>query len=315
MDPPKQQVSLQRVFALAAKQHGVVSRAQLLELGMHAEAIKYRVRRGRLHSVHRGVYAVGRPQLTRRGTLLAAVLSCGPGAALSHEAAAEVLGIRRQKAGAIDVTVPRARRGRPEIRIHRAALPANERTERHGIPVTSVVRTLVDLATGLRRDELEAAVNEADRLDLIDPEHLREALDDTAGRRGAARLRGLLDRRSFTLTESALERRFLAIVRRAGLPLPLTQQQVNGFRVDFWWPKCQLVVETDGLRYHRTPAQQARDRRRDQAHVAAGLTPLRFTHAQVAYEPAEVERILRAAATRAPTAHPSAPAAAEPAIP
>jgi very-short-patch-repair endonuclease len=315
MDPPKQQVSLQRVFALAAKQHGVVSRAQLLELGMHAEAIKYRVRRGRLHSVHRGVYAVGRPQLTRRGTLLAAVLSCGPGAALSHEAAAEVLGIRRQKAGAIDVTVPRARRGRPGIRIHRAALPANERTERHGIPVTSVVRTLVDLATGLRRDELEAAVNEADRLDLIDPEHLREALDDTAGRRGAARLRGLLDRRSFTLTESALERRFLAIVRRAGLPLPLTQQQVNGFRVDFWWPKCQLVVETDGLRYHRTPAQQARDRRRDQAHVAAGLTPLRFTHAQVAYEPAEVERILRAAATRAPTAHPSAPAAAEPAIP
>jgi very-short-patch-repair endonuclease len=315
MDPPKQQVSLQRVFALAAKQHGVVSRAQLLELGMDAEAIKYRVRRGRLHSVHRGVYAVGRPQLTRRGTLLAAVLSCGPGAALSHEAAAEVLGIRRQKAGAIDVTVPRARRGRPGIRIHRAALPANERTERHGIPVTSVVRTLVDLATGLRRDELEAAVNEADRLDLIDPEHLREALDDMAGRRGAARLRGLLDRRSFTLTESALERRFLAIVRRAGLPLPLTQQQVNGFRVDFWWPKGQLVVETDGLRYHRTPAQQARDRRRDQAHVAAGLTPLRFTHAQVAYEPAEVERILRAAATRAPTARPSAPATAEPAIP
>jgi very-short-patch-repair endonuclease len=260
--------------------------------------------------VQRGVYAVGRPQLTRNGTLFAAVVSCGREAALSHHAAAEVLGIRRPSAGLIDVTVPGADRKRPGIRIHRSALPPNERAERHGIPVTTVVRTLVDLATRLKGDELEAAVNEADRLDEIDPERLREALHRIQGRKGAATLRQLLDRRSYVLTESALERRFLAIVRRAGLPLPETQRHVNGFRVDFWWPALGLVVETDGLRYHRTPAQQARDRRRDQAHTAAGLTAPRFTHAQVAYEPAEVERILRAAAKPAPTARRSAPAPA-----
>jgi very-short-patch-repair endonuclease len=204
---------------------------------------------------------------------------------------------------------PEVGRKRPGIRIHRSALPANERAERHGIPITSVVRTLVDLATRLSADELEAAVNEADRLDLVDPERLREALDKGGARKGAAALKRLLDRRSFTLTESALERRFPAIVRRAGLPLPHTQQRVNGFRVDFWWPELQLVVETDGLRYHRTPAQQARDRRRDQVHTAAGLRPLRFTHSQVTHEPGEVERILKAA-TPAPTAPPSAPARA-----
>jgi very-short-patch-repair endonuclease len=172
------------------------------------------------------------------------------------------------------------------------------------------VRTLVDLATRLTGDELEAAVSEADRLDEIDPERLRKALDDMGPRKGAAALRRRLDSRRFRLTDSQLERRFLAIVRTVGLPLPHTQERVNGFRVDFWWPELGLVVETDGLRYHRTPAQQARDRRRDQAHFAAGLTPLRFTHAQVAGQPAEVGRILRAAVRRAPTGPPSAPAPA-----
>jgi very-short-patch-repair endonuclease len=311
MEGSSLQVSLSRVLALAADQHGVVTRAQLLELGLSAKAIDHRVGQRRLHPVHRGVYAVGRPQLTRWGTLIAAVLSCGPGAALSHDSAGEVLGIRRRRGGLIEVTLaPEVMRKRPGVRVHRATLPARERTERHGIPVTGVVRTLVDLATRLDREQLEAAVNEADRLDEIDPERLREALEQLHGRKGAASLRQLLDRRSFALTESQLERRFLAIVRKAGLPLPHTQRRVNGFRVDFWWPRYRLVVETDGLRYHRTPAQQARDRRRDQAHVAAGITPLRFTHAQVAQEPAEVERILNAAVRPAPTARRSAPAAA-----
>lgn len=288
----------------------MVTRVQLLELGLTSEGITHRLRRGKLHSVHRGVYAVGRPELTRHGTLIAAALSCGREAALSHEAAAEVLGIRRRRREPIDVTIPGGKRKRPGIRVHRATLPAGERTERHGIPVTNVVRTLVDLATRLSAEQLEAAVNEADRLDEIDPERLRQALEQLKGRKGAKALARLLDRRSFRLTESQLERRFLAIVRKAGLPLPQTQQRVNGLRVDFWWPDHRLVVETDGLRYHRTPAQQARDRRRDQAHIAARLTPLRFTHAQVAHEPAEVERLLRAAVRRPPTERPSAPAAA-----
>jgi very-short-patch-repair endonuclease len=111
-------------------------------------------------------------------------------------------------------------------------------------------------------------------------------------------LRQLLDRRTFTLTDSELERRFLPLARAAGFGQPRTGEQLNGFKVDFFWPELGLVVETDGLRYHRTPAAQARDRLRDQAHAAAGLTTLRFTHAQVRYEPRHVRETLAAVARR-----------------
>jgi very-short-patch-repair endonuclease len=127
---------------------------------------------------------------------------------------------------------------------------------------------------------------------------LREELDGRPGRVGAPKLRQTLDIRTFTITDSQLERLFLPIARRAGLPLPITQAYVNGFRVDFYWPDLGLVVETDGLTYHRTPAQQARDRIRDQVHAAAGLTTLRFTRAQVKFEPGHVETILAAVARR-----------------
>lgn len=145
---------------------------------------------------------------------------------------------------------------------------------------------------------LERAVNEADRLNLADPEELRDALGRYRDERGVARLRELLDRRTFRLTDSELERRFLRIVDDAGLPVPLTGRWLSGFRVDFHWPDLGLVVETDGLRYHRTPAQQARDRLRDQAHLAAGLTPLRFTHRQVRFEPGYVRLTLLAVVNR-----------------
>jgi very-short-patch-repair endonuclease len=293
------------VLALAAKQHGVVTRAQLVDLGLSSDAIDYRLCRGRLHRVGQGVYAVGRPQLTRHGVLIAAVLSCGPGAALSHDAAGEVYGIRKRRPGPIDVTVTGAQRRRPGVRVHRQALASHDLTRRRGIPVTTPVRTLVDLAHRLTPADLEAAVNEADKLDLIDPERLREALTARGGQRGVTALRLLLDRQTLTLTDTELERRFLPIVRRAGLPLPRTQRRVNSFRVDFFWPELGLVVETDGLRYHRTPGQQAHDRLRDQTHAAAGLTPLRFTHAQVVYDAGHVQRVLAAVARRpTPTASP-----------
>jgi very-short-patch-repair endonuclease len=164
----------------------------------------------------------------------------------------------------------------------------------HGVPVTTPVCTLVDLATRLNADALEAAINEADKRDLIQAHALRAALKPFDNTAGVARIRSMLDRRTFTLTDSQLERRFLPVARRAGLSRPLTGAWVNGFKVDFYWPDLGLVVETDGLRYHRTPAQQARDRLRDQAHAAAGLTVLRFTHGQVAFDPAHVDRTLTA---------------------
>jgi very-short-patch-repair endonuclease len=288
------------VWALAARQHGVVKRGQLLELGLGPQGIKHRVRKGRLHPVHRGVYAVGRPELTRQGRWMAAVLSCGPGAALSHASAACAMGIRIPESRGIEVSVPDHRRAsRPSIVVHRRAwLSADDVTAFDGIPVTWIVCTLVDLALRLTPRRLEVAVNEAVNLDLTDPEAVRAALDRFGGRPGVAKLRETLDRRTFLLTDSDLERRFLPLVRKAGLPLPETRRFSNGYRVDFRWPDLGLVVETDSLRFHRTPAQQTADRLRDQAHTASGLTNLRFTHAQVRYTPDHVERTLSRVARR-----------------
>src|SRR3954454_838027 len=283
--------STQHVWEITRRQHGVVSRQQLLALGLDPQAIKHRVRRGRLHPVARGVYAVGRRELTREGQWLAAVLACGSNAVLSHGSAAALWGIGPELRLEVSIPLPLVRH-RPGIVIHRRS--GLRAASHRGVPVTPVVDTLVDLASVLGDDPVEAAINDADKLDLCDPERLREELDDLPPWPGIQSLRRILDRRTFTMTDSELERRLLPIARRAGLTKPLTRQWLNGFRVDFFWPELDLVVETDGLRYHRTPAQQARDRLRDQIHSAAGLTPLRFTRAQVRYEPAHVERILSA---------------------
>jgi very-short-patch-repair endonuclease len=171
-------------------------------------------------------------------------------------------------------------------------------TRRNGIPVTTPARTLVDLSTLHCPEQVEISVNQADKLGLIDPETLRSELDRYRGMHGAPALRRVLDRRTFRLTDSELERRFIRLVRGARLPEPLTQQSVNGFRVDFHWPDLKLIVETDGLRYHRTPDQQSKDRLRDQRLVAAGFTVLRFTHAQVIFDADAVIATLRAVMNR-----------------
>ena len=288
-------------WRLAERQHGVVTRGQLLELGYSARAIKHRLDKGRLHPLWRGVYAVGRPHLGRHGTWMAAVLVCGPEAFLSHQSAAALWEIHSEASGRIEVSVPAPRnpRGGAGIEVHRrSGLTEREVTRRLGIPLSSPILTLLDLAPRLTQAQLEQTIGEADKHDLIDPEQLRSGLEGYNGQPGVAILRRTLDRRTFTLTDTQLERLFLPLARQAGLPLPKTQQWVNGFRVDFYWPELGLVVETDGLRYHRTPAQQALDRVRDQTHAAAGLTPLRFTRAQVRYDPARVRRVLEAVAAR-----------------
>ncbi|HZK16492.1 MAG TPA: DUF559 domain-containing protein [Solirubrobacterales bacterium] len=172
-------------------------------------------------------------------------------------------------------------------------MPGDEATSRSGIPVTNPVRTLIDLATELRPTALERAVNEADKHDLVDPDALRVALGDRAGQPGVKPLRELLDEHTFQLSDSELEVLFRPVAAKAGLPPPQTKTRVNGFEVDFYWPDLGLVVETDGLKYHRTAIAQTRDHFRDQAHTAAGLTPLRFSHRQVKYDRPHVERVLR----------------------
>jgi very-short-patch-repair endonuclease len=258
-------------------------------------AIEHRVSTGRLHLVSRGIYAVGRRELTPHGCWMAAVLACGDGAVLSHRSAAELWGIGHEESGRIDITIRRrSRLERRGIKVRsRPSLGATSVVRRHGIPVTSPVQTLIDLATELKPLRLERAVNEADKLDLVDPEALRAALDAHKGELGVKRLATLLDRHTFRLSDSDLEVLFRPLALAAHLPVPLTKHRVLEYETDFFFPDHGLIVETDGLRYHRTPAQQARAARRDQAHTAAGYRVLRFTHWQIAYSADEVTDVLR----------------------
>lgn len=233
--------------------------------------------------------------MTQERNWMAAVLACGERAALSHRSAAALWAIGREHHGRIDVSIGRrCTHRRAGIRaMSRPSLQRRDVTMRDGIPVTSAVRTLLDLATELGATALERAVNDADKHDVIDPDTLRTALDRHAGEPGVKPLRALLDRHTFHLSDSDLEIFFRPIATDAGLPQPISKAKVNRFEVDFFWPKLGLIVETDGLRYHRTPSTQTRDRLRDQTHIAAGMTVLRFTHWQVKYEPARVGTVLR----------------------
>jgi very-short-patch-repair endonuclease len=322
MAPEIARIRAARTWRLVRKQHGVVTRAQLLDLGFSDDAIRHRLNAGRLHRLIRGVYAVGRPEVGRRGRWMAAVLACGPEALLSHRSAASLLEIRRASAlESVEVTVPADARRRPRgIRVYRrtgpralpaasrdgrgrgrggsgpgALPPAIRRREVDGIPVTGPATTLVDLASCVPTGQLEAAVNEADHRDLLDPEALRAAIDWLPRRPGARRLRELLDAADLALTSTVLERRFLPLALEAGLPRPTTQARLGGNRVDFFWDGLGLVVETDSLRYHRTAFKQTADKRRDNQNALAGRLTLRFTHRQVSYEPGYVRAELRQA--------------------
>jgi very-short-patch-repair endonuclease len=285
-------------WALTRRQHGVVTRAQLLALGMPAEVIRGRLEGGRLHALWPGIYAVGRRQLGELGRFKAATLAGGGGARLAGRSAAALWRIRTQRGGPIEIAIPRGsfhrRRG---IRVRRPSHLGPPHFVR-GIPVDDPVTVLVDLAAELPAEEVEDAVNEADRLDLVPTPHLRRALDRHPRRRGRARLQSILDAQTFSRSQTALERRFLALVRAAGLPVPTSQERLGKYRVDFSYPEHNLVVETDGLRHHRTAAEQTTDIERDQAHVRAGLRTLRFTHFQVFHRPGYVRAVLADTLTR-----------------
>jgi hypothetical protein len=289
---------------LARSQWGVVSLVQLRALGLSLGAVKHRTRVGRLRRVHRGVYAIGGAALPREGRHLAAVLACGPGAVLSHVSAAVHWNLLSYDAPRPEVTAPASRAGAPGIRLHRTrSLDARDITEHRGIPVTTVAKTLLDVAAHAPASHLEHAIGQAMRNELYDQRAIDDVLHRHRGCRGTRALRtATADDPAFTRSE--LERRFRALCRRAGLPRPLSNVVVadadhHPHEVDFFFPSRRLIVEVDGWRDHGTRVAFERDRAKDAALVAAGHAVLRFTKRQIAYEPDTVADRVRAGCSRA----------------
>jgi very-short-patch-repair endonuclease len=285
--------------ALAGRQHGVVSRAQLLDAGLTAKVVKGRLARGQLIPLHRGVYAVGHRRLRREGFWMAGVLAVGRGAVLSHRDAAALHGFRPSNGSRIDVTTATKAAGGPAVRIHRArSLDPQDVTTVRGIPVTTVARTLVDLADVVPVDHLAKAMDEAERLRLFDLRAIRAASARARGRRGPgpqrlARALQELEAHGTTLTRSSLEVAFQNLLRAAGLPRPETNVHVCGHEVDALWREYDAIVELDGWRYHNTRRDFERDRAGDRELTTAGYRVVRFTHADVTHRPAHVVETLR----------------------
>ena len=258
-----------------------------MRLGLGRRAIDHRVERARLHVVQRGIYAVGHDMLSERGRWMAAVLAGGGGAVLSHRSAAALWRLRPSARKQAELTVPRRRGRRPAIQFHQAPLPADEVTVHDGIPVTTVARTLLDLARAVDQRQVERAINEAEVLRLWDDVSLAALLERYPRRAGSRKVRGALrDRQEGpTITRNDLEENFLALVRRASLPRPEVNATLEAsgrtFEIDFLWREQRLAVELDGHEAHGTRAAFEQDRERDRILSAAGWRPACFTWRQL----------------------------------
>jgi very-short-patch-repair endonuclease len=264
------------IARLARSQHGVVTAAQLQAVELSREAIAKRVEAGRLHRLHRGVYAVGHSKLTFEGRCMAAVLALGEGAVVSHRSAAALWGMLKPHTGPIHVTVQGdgGRRKRHGITVHRSStLIAGLSLLRDGIRLTKAGRTLRDLHRAVSEETYRGAVRCALDLKLISSSDLRSEDD---------------------LTRSELERLFLAFCRRHRLPQPEVNARVGPHEVDFLWRNRRLIVEVDGFRHHGDRSAFERDRAKDAHLQRLGFRVLRFTWRQIRGTPAIVARTLRA---------------------
>jgi hypothetical protein len=286
-----------QVAALAARQDGVVTHAQLRALGLTQRAIAHRRRSRWLVDLHREVYAVGHDRLSPTGRRLAAVWAYGERASLSHRSAAAAWSLRGGGGDDLDVTVrAHSATRRAGTRLHLTTRPV-EATVLELLPITTPARTLLDLAGGVAPHQVEAALKQAEILGLFDLRALDAVLAAHPRHPGRKRLAAVLDRArrvELTLTFSELEDRFRALCDAHELPRPAVNARPLGFRVDFLWPAARLVVETDGWGAHRTRAAFEDDRARDQALSVAGFRVVRFTHRQIADGPAQVAATLGA---------------------
>jgi very-short-patch-repair endonuclease len=285
------------VADLATRQYGVVSRRELLEAGLGTRAIEHRIAAGRLHKLHRGVYAVGHRVLSREGRWMAAVLAGGESAVLSHRSAAALWEIRPTSSRPPEITAP-GEVARRELHSHRARLGDDEATIHRGIPVTTPARTLLDLAGIVPRHQLERAAEQAEVLHLADLTSLDALFQRYPRRKGVRVLRAVVESgRPTKLTRSELEARFLVFLDRHELPTPRVNARVPAggrrLEVDCVWPNERVAVELDGHAWHSSRAAFERDRARDRALQAAGWRVVRITWRQVRDEPEVVARDLR----------------------
>jgi hypothetical protein len=290
-----------RIASLAERQHGVVSRRQLATLGLDRGAVALRRRNGRLYLVHRGVYAVGHRLLTRQGRWMAAVLACGSGCALSHASAGAAWDLASYTGTLVHVAGCPGRRPRPGIRMHATrTLTAGDITTIDSIAVTTIARTLSDLATFLPAHRLERAFDRALHLRLLDVTALLDILDRAPNRRGVGTLRQLATDAARTplLTRSNLENAFVAFADAHALPRPRCNHHVPNadgelVEVDAFWAPQRLVVELDSWTHHGDRGSFERDRAKDAALLAAGYIVVRITWRQLHEEPVTVARRLR----------------------
>ena len=279
------------IARVANRQGGVISRAQLIGAGLDSPGSDYRVRIRRLRAIHRGVYAVGHDAIPIRGRLCAALLVAATHSALSHRTAAYLLTLLPSMPPFVDVTTTgRAPRNRPGLVFHHAK--ALEATTKHGLSVTTPIRTLRDLAATRPHAEVERAASEALVLKLI-------TKDDLTNQRGpGAAVLARLVSTGIGPTRSRLERAFLKAVVKFGLPEPLVGHRIGQYTVDFYWPCHNLVVETDGDRYHSHALAIPRDRAKDVALQLLGCTVLRVPEDELPEAPATVARFLSRPALR-----------------
>ncbi len=277
---------------LAERQHGVVSRSQLVGLGLGRGAIEWRIRTSRLRAIHRGVYVLGSQRIGWRTEWLAAVLACsegagiakGEGAVLSHRSAGALWGILSPRSGPVHVTA-RQGRGRRGITLHHSRLTEEDWTKVDEIPVTSVARTLFDLSEELDDRGLEKAFEEADRLHLLQLRELEAICERSPGRRGLGPIRRKIELAQAPATvRSPLEERFLAFCHRNRLPPPVTNVTLLDHEVDVLWPSRRVVVELDGFEFHGHRAAFERDRTRDAAKLVAGYHVIHVIHLRLEKE-------------------------------
>lgn len=282
----------ERLARIAATQHGVVTRGQLLDAGVSRGEIQRRLGRGALHSQYRGTYRVGHRAPSVEASYMAAVLACGESAILSGVAAAYLLGLVRGSAPKPEVTTPTQRRVRG-IRTRRSRrIDPRDATRVRGVPVTTAPRTLVDLAATLELDQLARACHEAGIRYRTTPAQVEAALARRPNSPGAGKLRRVM-RGEVRVTLSKLEQRFLQLLREAGLVLPQTNRPAGGRRVDCRWPQQRLTVELDSYRYHQSRHAWEQDRRREREAHARGDELRRYTYGDVFEHPRLMLRELR----------------------